>query len=51
MKSLGLIVDNEELDDSPGLKDIGSSSMLSMPQPPQYEPGVDYYKEYFRLYL
>lgn len=25
--------------------------MLSMPQPPQYQPGLDYYKEYFRLYL
>ena len=51
MKSLGLIVDNEDFDDySPGLRDQ-SESMLSLPPPPKYCEGLDYYKEYFRLYL
>ncbi len=50
MKSLGLIIDNEE-DDSPELNEQGTPTVISMPQPPEYEPGLDYYKEYFRLYL
>jgi len=48
MKSLGLIVDNEDFDDnSPGSKE----SIFSLPPPPEYSEGLDYFKEYFRFYL
>ena len=50
MKSLGLIIDNEE-DDTPEPKEMGSPMEMSMPQPPDFDPDLDYYKEYFRLYL
>ena len=45
MKSLGLIIDNEDHEDEQ------DESILSLPPPPKYSSGLDYYKEYFRLYL
>ena len=51
MKSLGLIVDNEDLvENSPGSKNK-NESFLSLPPPPEYCEGLNYFKEYFRLYL
>ena len=50
MKYLGHIIENEE-DDTTVPKETGSPMEMSMPQPPDYDPDLDYYKEYFRLYL
>lgn len=55
MKSLGLILDNEDHEENSQrflLKSKEKSEcILSLPPPPKYSAGLDYYKEYFRLYL
>lgn len=43
MKSLGLVI--EESEETPSLE-VGV-----IPDPPEFNPEIDYYKEYFRMYL